>query len=167
MQQKLRTSQIVSSEIMPGFLTRCLFERERLLLIAGLQALPLRDDPDLKEMHRLGPRMVELAVCDARTGRHSLNVARADHRTGADAVLVLHGAFQDVGDDLHVLVGMRVKTAAWRDAVVVDHAQRADSHVPRVVVVAEGKGVTAVQPTEVGHAALLGGTNDDHGMSPW
>ena len=66
-------------------LVRVARRRKRLLLVAGRDAAPLGQDPDLEEVHRLGRRRVELAVHDAGAGAHPLHVAGADHRAGAHA----------------------------------------------------------------------------------
>src|SRR3546814_286917 len=42
-----------------------------------------------------------------------------------------------------------------RDAVVVDHPQRAKPHLRRLVIVSDGNGVMRVQPDVVGVAALV------------
>src|SRR5262249_2729339 len=44
----------------------------------------------------------------------------------------------------------------------VDHAQAAEAHVPRVVVVGEGEGVPAVEPVDLGVAAVVRLSRDDH-----
>ena len=95
---------------------------EALLLVAWPDAIGFGLDPDLQEMHRLRFRVVELAVLDARPRAHALHLARADHRAVAEAVLVLKRAFENVGDDLHIVVGVAGEAAAGRDAVVVDDA---------------------------------------------
>ncbi len=56
------------------------------------------------------------------------------------------------------------KPAPGVDAVVVDHAQAAEAHVPRVVVLAERERVAAVEPAPVGLAALGGRSDGDHGF---
>ena len=118
------------------------------MLVAWREALPLRDDPDLEEVNRLGLRGIELRVSDACARRHALHVAGPDQRARPKAVLVLERAFKDIGDDLHVAVRMRGESAARRHAVVIDDAQRAETHVLRVVIVPERKTVLAVKPTE-------------------
>ena len=50
-----------------------------------------------------------------------------------------------------------------RDAVLVDHAQRAEAHVRGVVVVGERERVVRVEPAVVGVAALPGATDCDIG----
>ncbi len=72
--------------------------------------------------------------------------------------------FEDVGEDLHVAVAVRPEAGSGRDAVVVDHAQAAEAHVPRVVVLAERERVAAVEPAPVGLAALGGRSDGDHGF---
>jgi hypothetical protein len=107
-------------------------------------------------MDGLALRRVVLAVADAGARRHALHVARPDHRAGADRVLMLERAFQHVRDDLHVAVAVGWKAAARRNAVVIDHPQRAEPHVGGVVVLAERERVAAVEPAEIGTAAVFG-----------
>ena len=47
------------------------------LIISGWNPLAVRQYPYLQEVHRLGFRVVELAVPDPGAGRHHLDVARA------------------------------------------------------------------------------------------
>ena len=132
------------------------------LLVARREALLLGDDPDLEKVHGLGLGCVELAVADAGAGRHALDVARLDDRAGAEAVAMLERALQHIGDDLHVAVGVRRKSRAGRDAVVVDDAQRAEPHVVGIVIVAEREGVAAVEPVQFGPPAVFGFAMDQH-----
>src|SRR5258708_4435932 len=60
-------------------------------------------------------------------------------------------------------VSVGVEPGARPDPVLVDDAQRAEAHVLGIVIVAEREGVAAVEPSEVGDAALLGGSDGDHG----
>src|SRR5262245_14744607 len=106
-------------------------------------------------MHAVGLRVVELAVPDPGASRHSLHVTGADHRTGADAVLVLERAVEHVRDDLHVAMPVRVEPFAGGDPVFIDDPERAEAHEARVVVVAERECVFAIEPTEVRLAALF------------
>src|SRR5271157_5403573 len=114
-------------------------------------------------MHRLGLRVVEFAVPDTGPGRHDLHVTRSDHRTGTNAVLVLERAFENVGDDLHVPVPMRLEAGAGPDPVLVDDPQRTKAHVLWIVVMTEGEGMPAVQPAEVFGSALGSRSYSDHG----
>src|SRR5262245_52881533 len=113
-------------------------------------------------MDRLVLRGVVLAVTNAGAGAHALHLARSDHRAVAQAIAVLQRAVEHVGDDLHVAVRMRTKPSARRDAVIVDHAQRAEAHVRRVVVLAEGKRVSTVQPWQPGPTPGTSAANVDH-----
>jgi hypothetical protein len=47
------------------------------------------------------------------------------------------------------------KALAWRHAVLVDHPQGSKAHMARIIVVAEGKAVSAVEPAEVRFAAIF------------
>jgi hypothetical protein len=55
----------------------------------------------------------------------------------AHAVLVLEGALEDVGEDLHVAVRVGGEAAAGGDAVLVDDPELAEAHVVGIVVLAE------------------------------
>ena len=71
--------------------------------------------------------------------------------------LCVERALEHVGDDLHVAVRVGAEALAGRDAVVVDHAQRAEAHVLGVVVVGEREGVVGVEPAVVGVARASAG----------
>ena len=94
--------------------------------------------------------------------RNALDLAGADDRAGASAVLVLERPFQHVGDDLHVPMPVGVEAVARRDAVIVDHAQRPEAHIVGVEVLPERERVTAVKPAEIGMPAILGQPKRDH-----
>src|SRR5262245_38808159 len=139
---------------------------DRLLLVARLISTAIRHDPDLQEVDRLARRGIELAVRDARTRAHPLDLAGPDHRAGAEAVAMLQRSAENVADDLHVPVAVRGKAAAGLHAVLVDHAQRAEAHVARVVVLAERERARGVEPAEIEMAAVGGGTARDHSCVP-
>jgi hypothetical protein len=110
-------------------------------LLVGLEALFLvfrRDpghvgqDPELQEVRGLRMRAVEFAVQHAASRAHALHVARADRGTRAGGIAVRQLAFQHVADDLHVAVAVRAEARARHHAVLVDHPQRAELHVPGV-----------------------------------
>ena len=135
---------------------------DRLLAVGRGQTAAIGHDPDLQEMYRLGLRRVELAVGHTGAGAHELDLARADHGAVAQAVLVLERAVEDVGKDLHVAVAVGAEAGGGRHPVVVDHPQRPEAHVVRIVIVTEGEGVAAVQPAPVGTSPLLGAPDADH-----
>jgi hypothetical protein len=146
-------------------------EAQAALLVGGAEGLLLvarRDarlgglQPDLEEVHRVGRRGVELAVGHAGARAHALHVARADDRAGAHRVAVLEPALEHIRDDLHVLVAVRAEALLGLHAVFVDHAQRAEAHVRRVVVVGERERVEAVEPAVLGVAARGGGSHCHH-----
>ena len=68
---------------------------------------------------------------------------------------MLQSAVQNVRDDFHIGMGMRGETAAARDAVVVDHPQRAKAHVIAVDVATERKRVAAVKPAEISMSSVF------------
>ena len=76
-------------------------------------------------------------MADASARAHALPVARADHRSGAEAILVLQRSLENIGDDFHVAMGMRGKTVARQHPVFIDDPQGPESHVLRVVIIRE------------------------------
>jgi hypothetical protein len=57
---------------------------------------------------------------------------------------------------------VRGKPVARADAVVVEHPERTEAHVRRVVVLAEREAVAAVEPPKIRAATFRGGTTNDH-----
>src|SRR5262249_31955051 len=94
--------------------------------------------------------------------RHALQLARADHRGVAEAVLVLERALEHAGHDLHVAVRVSPEAAARLDPVLVDHPQRAEAQVARVVVVGERERVPAREPAVLGAAPVVAPAQLDH-----
>jgi len=83
------------------------------------------------------------------------SVAVGDRGTVAHAVLVLEGTFEHVADDLHVAMPVGAEALTGRDAVLVDHPERTEPHVGRVVVIGEGEAVAGVEPPVAGVASVL------------
>jgi hypothetical protein len=106
-------------------------------------------------------------VHDAGPGGHALDVARPDDRTGAEIVLVLQGAVENVGHDLHVAMAVRRKAGTGLDDVVVENAQHGKPHVLGIVVVGERERVPGIEPAMVGMAAILRVANGDHDRTPF
>ena len=73
----------------------------------------------------------------------------------AGAVFVREAAFHHVGDDLHIAVCVRSEAPAGSHAVIIQHPQRAKSHVFGIVIIRERKRVIRVEPAMVGVAALI------------
>jgi len=136
------------------------------LLIAGGNAAHVRFDPDLQEMRLLAFGVVELAVAHAAAGAHALHISGRDALDVAHAVLVGQIAREHVADDLHVTVAVRAKTGTRGDAVFVDHAQVAPTHVLRVKVLGERKAVKALEPAMVGQAPVFGFAEGQHDGTP-
>src|SRR5262245_15540316 len=98
--------------------------------------------------------MIEFAMRDPRARTHALDLAGVNHRASAEAVFVLQGTLQDVREDFHVAVGVRAESSARLHTVLVYHAQRAEPHMPGVVVVGKRKRMIALQPAVPGMATL-------------
>jgi hypothetical protein len=105
---------------------------------------------------------IVLCVADARAGAHHLDVASLGAALVAQAVLVGDGPLADIGDDLHVGVGMGRKARVRRDLVVVPHAQGAVVHVRGIVVAGEREVMLGLEPAVVGAAELREGFAGDH-----
>src|ERR1051325_3470290 len=72
------------------------------------------------------------------------------------------GAAQNIGDDLHVAMGMRRKSRPALDPVFIDDPQRAKTFIGRVVIIAERKAVPGLQPIDLGFAAIFGTPHRNH-----
>src|SRR5262245_22809434 len=97
-------------------------------------------------MHGLGLRRVVFAVADPSSGAHALHITDANYRARARAVLVCQCAFEHIGENFHVPVRMSPEPSPRSNSIFIDHSKIAEAHVLRVVVVAERKRMTAVEP---------------------
>src|SRR5207244_2036680 len=88
--------------------------------------------------------------------------AGPDGAAAAGGIFMGDGPAQNVGDDLHVAMGMGRKSGAALDPVFVDHAQRPEAFMGRIVIIAEGKGVAGLQPVDLGVAAFIRASDGDH-----
>src|SRR6266851_5889414 len=113
-------------------------------------------------MHRRLFRRIEFAVPNARAGRHPLHFAWLDYRPRAQTVTVFQRAVQNIGDDLHIAMGVHAETAAGSDPVFVDDPKTTKAHVGRIVVIAKRKRMPAVEPIDSGLPALVAASNADH-----
>ena len=120
-------------------------------------------DPDLQHVSGDVWGGIELAMEDAFAGAHELDLAGLEDAAIAEAVFVLEGAFDNVGEDFHVAVRVSGEAAAGSDVVFVDDAQATEAHVGGVVVIGEGEGVMGFEPAMVGVAAF-GGAADGEGI---
>ena len=93
------------------------------------------------------------------SGAHPLHLTRLDRGAVTHAVLVRELALEDIGQDLHVGVAVRREAPARGDAIFIDHAQRAESHEARVVIIRERERVMTVEPAVIRMAALGTGTD--------
>lgn len=96
-------------------------------------------------------------------GAHELDLTRLENAAIAEAVLVLESAFDDIGKDFHVSMGMGWKPAARGDVVFVDDAKASKAHVGRIIVVGERERVMGFEPSMVGVAALSGAADGERG----
>ena len=154
---------INASPVSPAQLAALVVVGKVLLLVAGVDAAHVGQDPDLQEVRGGVGRVIELAVTHAGASTHALHVAGADDAVGADAVLVRQRAVEHVADDLHVAVAVRAEAGAGRDAVFVDDAQVAPAHPGRVVVARKREGMVALEPAVVGITTVLGAADLHHG----
>jgi hypothetical protein len=59
-------------------------------------------------------------------------------------------------------MAVRTESLPRGDPIVVQDSQRSKPHVFRVVISAEGEGVIAVEPPEIGVAAVVGFSKREH-----
>ena len=132
---------------------------------SGRAAIGFRGDPDLKKPRRLMLQIV-FGVADPAAGAHHLHVSGFGSTLVAEAVLVRHRTFADVGDDFHVGVWVRRKARVGRDLIVVPDAERAPPHSRRIAIVGEGKVVLGLQPAVICSCELVEWSAFDHRRSP-
>src|SRR5262249_13104098 len=92
-------------------------------------------------------------------------VARLGAALVAERVLVSDRTLADIGDDLHVRVGMRRKAGVRCDLVVVPDAQGAVADIGGSGIVREGEVMFGLQPAVVGAPELGKGFQFNHVMS--
>src|SRR6266849_2802642 len=71
-------------------------------------------------------------------------------------------ALQNIRYNLHVPMPVPWKTTSFLHHVFIDHTQTAESHVSRIIVIAKGESVIAVEPAEIKVAAIFRFANLDH-----
>src|SRR5215813_3593132 len=133
-----------------------LLRRKPLLLVRGRQPCAFGQHPHLEQLDRRFFRKVEFGMRDARARRHPLYFPGANQPGAASAVLVPQRAFQHVGHDLHLAMRMRRESPSARDHVMVEDAQRPESHVVRVVVAVEAEQPVRRQPVALQMKSVFG-----------
>src|SRR5262245_839632 len=93
---------------------------------------------------------------DARASRHPLYFSGADQPRAARAVLVPQRTLQHIGHNLHLAMRMRRESGAARDRVMIEDAQRPESHVVRVVVAVETEQPVRRQPVALQMKSVFG-----------
>ena len=121
----------------------------------GLQTAAVGQDPQLQELHLLRLGVIALRVLGTRAECHALHAACFEDAAASDAVRVLEMAGNDVGDAFDVAMWVHRPYGAWRQRVVIEHAQRTDAHVGRVVVLVEAEVPTGAEPTAVSREDFL------------
>ncbi len=95
-------------------------------------------------------------MLNAAAGAHALNLAGANGGAGAKTVFMRERTFQHIGDDFHIPVRMSGKAALGRDVIFVDHAQAAETHMGRIVIIGEGKAEMTIEPIGAALSAFVG-----------
>jgi hypothetical protein len=138
--------------------------RKTFLLVARFQPLLRGRNPDLQQVRRLRRRRIVLAVPNSSSCGHPLSVARPDHGSRPQAVLMLELTREDVSDDLHVAVRVRRETAIGPNRILVDNAQRAEPHPLVVPVIAKTKGMAGLEPAVVAAPAFITTPDGNHDL---
>ena len=68
---------------------------------------------------------------------------------------MLKGAFEDIGENLHVPVRMGGKATTGGDAILIDDAKGAKTHVGGIMVARETETMLGIQPTVIGVATIF------------
>src|SRR6516162_1065183 len=138
---------------------------ERLGAPARCLAAARRQDPDLEDPG--GTRLqIVFRMTDAGSGAHHLHVTGFGAAFVAEAVLMGDRTLADIGNDLHVGMGVRRKPGIRRDRVVIPYPERAPTHALGVVVLGKREMVLSVEPTVVRSAEAFKGSAFDHLASP-
>src|SRR5690606_8105297 len=95
------------------------------------------------------------AVPDPRAGAHPLHLAAPDYAAMPERVAMPELALEEIRHDLHVAVRMDRKASARRDAILVDHAERAVLRIRRIDVARERERIPRLQPAEVAIPTLV------------
>ncbi len=133
---------------------------KNLLVIARLDVLLLRQDPDLQEVDLIGRAAVVLRVGQARPGGHDLHLASANDLLVAGRVFMGELPPQGDRDDLHIVVRVRAETHRGRHDVVVQDAKHSEVDTFGLEVAREAKGMAAFQPAVVCVASGIGFVQD-------
>ena len=91
----------------------------------------------MQELHRLGFGTVLFGMFGARAERHQLHTAGMKDAIVAEAVRVAEGPLPDVGDALDVGVRVHRPDRTRSEAIVIEHPQRSNPHLPRVAIAIE------------------------------
>src|SRR3989338_3979919 len=108
--------------------------------------------------------MVEFAVCDSAAGAHTLDFAGHNHGAVSHAVLMRQRAFQNVGDDFHVLMRMGRKALPGRYPVFIDDAKGAETNMFGIPVFGKGKSVIGLKPAMIKMPAVLASPDLNHAL---
>src|SRR5689334_14351708 len=85
---------------------------------------------------------------------HPLKVTGLEESCGSARITMIQSALQDIGEDLHFAMGLRRKTAATCNAILIEHFERPKLHEARVAIGAKGKRVSRVKPARFCRAAF-------------
>ena len=106
-------------------------------------------------MQLLSIARVVLRVTDPRPGAHNLKLTGRNLLFIAHAVLMLYRAFQHVGQDFHVFMGVSTKSLTCIDHVIVNHAKCREPHKVRVIVVGKREGMPGIKPAMISVATVV------------
>ena len=106
-------------------------------------------------------------MLDASPGAHHLNIARFGSARIAKTVPVADCPATHIGNDLHVLMAVRRKTALRGDRIVIPDPQGTPLGSGRIVIIGEGKMVVGIEPAVVGGADTGKGIIGSILEQPW
>ena len=123
-----------------------------------------RTQPDLEELEGVFVAIV-LGMSDARSGTYDLDVAGYSPTDVAYAIFVRDGALADIGDDLHVRMGVTAEAGAGRDLVVVPDHEGAECTVRGISVGRNDEVVARLQPSAIAVIERFLGSKLQHNRS--
>jgi len=82
----------------------------------------------------------------------------------AHAVPMGETAVEHICQDFHIAMGVCSEAPSRRDSIVIDDAQRTETHMRRIMVAGERKGVVTIDPAQIGMPTLSASANSDHSL---
>lgn len=100
-------------------------------------------------------RWIEFAVLNAAACTHILKITGSENGPVAEAVAMFEFTFDDIGEDLHVRVGVSRESSTGLNGIVIHYPQGFETHMVGIEIAGERKGKSRIKPAVIGVAALV------------